>query len=52
MPRSRAGGNNFSNCQPLSARVNQMKHDMTNEEFIEQCKKILIYQGYTVNKVH
>ena len=52
IPRSRAGSNNFSNCQPLSARVNQMKHDMTNEEFIEQCKKILIYQGYTVNKVH
>tara|TARA_R100000781_G_scaffold1388_3_gene2281 strand:+ start:173 stop:850 length:678 start_codon:yes stop_codon:yes gene_type:complete len=48
MPRSRGGSNDFSNCQPLSARVNQMKSDMTNEEFIEQCKKILSYQGYEI----
>jgi 5-methylcytosine-specific restriction endonuclease McrA len=37
-PRSRGGENTIENCQPLRARTNQMKGDMTNEEFKEEIR--------------
>lgn len=37
-PRSRDGTNTIDNCQPLRARTNQMKGDMTNEEFKEEIR--------------
>ena len=37
-PRSRDGTNTIDNCQPLRTRTNQMKGDMTNEEFKEEIK--------------
>jgi len=51
LPRGRGGSNNIDNCQPLDALINYMKHDRTNEEFIEICKEVLTYQGYTVNEI-
>ena len=50
LARAKGGSNDADNCQPLSSVVNGMKGDMTNEELFEKCKKILNYQGYTVEK--
>jgi 5-methylcytosine-specific restriction endonuclease McrA len=38
LPRSRGGENIIDNCQPLRTRTNQMKGDMTNEEFKEEIR--------------
>lgn len=50
LPTSRGGDNSIENLQILSARANQAKHNMTNEEFIELCKLVLEYNGYSVNQ--
>lgn len=50
VPRSRGGDNSLDNCGLASATANQMKGDMTVEEMMQMCKKILEYNGYKVTK--
>ena len=50
VPRSRSGDNSLDNCGLASATANQMKGDMTFEEMMEMCKKVLEYNGYKVTK--
>ncbi len=50
LPVSRGGDNSLENLQILSARANQAKSDLTNEEFIELCKLTLQHNGYSVVK--
>lgn len=50
IPSSRKGDNSFDNLGILHEIVNQMKGNLTPEELVEWCKKILIYNGYNVNK--
>lgn len=47
-PASKGGDNSLDNLGILHSVVNQMKFNLTNEEFIEWCKKILIHNGYTI----
>jgi len=49
-PASRGGTNGFSNLGITHKTVNQMKGDLTPEELIDWCKKILIFNNYEVNK--
>ena len=48
-PAGRGGDNNFNNLGILHRTVNLMKHNLTPEEMVEWCKKILIFNGYEVN---
>jgi len=48
-PSSRGGDNSFKNLGILHRTANLMKHNLTPEELIEWCKKILIFNGYKVN---
>ena len=46
-PRSKGGQSDLDNCQPLSVRMNQMKGNMTNEEFKEEIK--FLYARFFLN---
>jgi 5-methylcytosine-specific restriction endonuclease McrA len=50
IPRSRGGTNDIDNLGICTREVNQSKRDMTPDEFINLCKKILEYNGYVVSK--
>ena len=50
IPVSRGGDNSFENLGIAHEVVNRMKSDLTPEELIEWCIKILTYNGYTVSK--
>lgn len=50
LPVSRGGDNSIDNLQILTREANQSKSDLTNDEFIELCKTVLIHQGYQVTK--
>lgn len=50
VPASRGGLNVLDNLGVLCKQVNLMKHDLTVEEFIDWCKRILKHQGYRVYK--
>jgi CRISPR/Cas system Type II protein with McrA/HNH and RuvC-like nuclease domain len=41
MPRSRGGENSLDNCQIVTRQVNQAKSDLTTEEFVLLCKKVI-----------
>ena len=41
MPRSRGGENSLDNCQLVTRQVNQAKSDLTTEEFVLLCKKVV-----------
>lgn len=47
-PASRGGSNGFSNLGITHKIVNQMKGDLTPEELIDWCKKVLAFNGYEV----
>jgi DNA-binding transcriptional regulator GbsR (MarR family) len=49
-PKSKGGDNSLENLGVLLDVVNKMKHDLTPEELIEWCIKILKYNGYNVTK--
>lgn len=51
IPASKSGTNTLDNLGILSEKVNKMKSDMTPEELIEMCIKILKYNGYNVGRV-
>ena len=48
IPTSRGGENVLDNLQICTEQVNSAKGNNTNEEFIELCKKVLVYQGYKI----
>lgn len=50
VPVSRGGNNSINNLGILHEKVNRMKSDMTPDELIEWCKKILEFNGYKVEK--
>jgi 5-methylcytosine-specific restriction endonuclease McrA len=50
IPVSKNGGNSFENLGIAHEVVNKMKSDLTPEELIEWCIKILTYNGYTISK--
>ena len=50
IPISRGGSLTLENLGFTNIDINQMKHDKTPEEFIEMCKKVLIYNGYKISK--
>ena len=47
IPRDQGGTSDLDNCQPLSVRMNQMKGNMTNEEFKEEIK--FLYARFFLN---
>ena len=48
IPSSRGGTNTFDNLGILHKTVNYMKGNLTKDELIEWCKKILEFNGYKV----
>lgn len=50
IPASRGGNNSLENLGILLSEVNYMKRNLTKEEFLQFCKKVLEYNGYTVTK--
>jgi CRISPR/Cas system Type II protein with McrA/HNH and RuvC-like nuclease domain len=50
IPLSRGGKRELSNMGLTTKIVNQAKTSMTPEEFIELCKKVLVYNGYKIVK--
>ena len=51
IPVAKGGNNQFSNLGICTQEINMAKSDKTPEEFFELCKKVLIHNGYTVNKL-
>jgi 5-methylcytosine-specific restriction endonuclease McrA len=41
-PRSRGGGNELSNLQWVTWRINLMKNDLTHEEFLRMCALVVM----------
>ena len=50
IPVSKNDNNSIDNLGILDETVNRMKSDMTPEEFISMCKKILEFNGYMIEK--
>lgn len=50
IPRSRGGSNNIDNLGICTSEANKAKNNMTPDELIQLCKKILINNGYNINK--
>lgn len=50
IPRSKGGTNSIDNLGICTRDSNLAKHDKTPEEFIEICKKVLLHNGYKVEK--
>lgn len=50
IPASRGGNNSIDNLGILHHQVNMMKSDLTPDEFIEWCIKILKFNGYRIIK--
>ncbi len=48
IPSSKGGDNSLENLGLCSWKVNQAKGDLSPQEFIELCKKVLIHNGYKV----
>ena len=50
IPSTKGGSNEIHNLGLCSWVVNRCKNDLTPEEFIELCKKVLSYNGYQITK--
>jgi len=50
IPVSRDGDNSLSNLGIAHEVVNQMKGNLTPDEFIDWCKKVLVHNGFKVEK--
>jgi 5-methylcytosine-specific restriction endonuclease McrA len=48
IPRSRGGDSSIENLGICTKEANQAKHDMTEDEFIMLCKRVLIHNNYQV----
>lgn len=51
IPSSRGGDNSLNNLGILHKTVNVMKNNMTPEELLNWCEKILKHNGYKVEKI-
>jgi 5-methylcytosine-specific restriction endonuclease McrA len=51
IPVSRGGDNSLDNCQILSKEVNQAKSNMTDEEFIEMCKRVVEFNQVSADGI-
>ena len=49
-PISRGGDNTLSNLQMLCPEANQAKGRLTDQEFIELCKEVVIHSGHRIYK--
>lgn len=50
IPVSRGGSNKLDNLAIVSPTTNKVKSDLTKDELLDFCKKILEYNGYNVSK--
>ena len=50
IPIARGGDNTLNNLQILCTEANQAKGHLTDEEFIELCKEVVIHKGYKIYK--
>jgi 5-methylcytosine-specific restriction endonuclease McrA len=50
VPTSKGGSNDLTNLGVAATDVNKMKSDLSVDEFLGMCKKILDYNGYKVTK--
>ena len=44
IPKSRGGSNTIENCGPATKEANQAKNSLTEEEFLDLCKKVIKYK--------
>lgn len=49
IPRSKGGENTLENLKVVKKSVNRIKHDLSVNELIDCCKKILKHNGYSVS---
>lgn len=50
IPVSKGGSNELDNLAIVSPTTNKVKNDLTKDELLDFCKKILEYNGYNVSK--
>ena len=50
-PRSRGGDNSLDNLGITTPIANKSKTNLTTEEYLELCKKVLENNGYEIKKV-
>ena len=48
LPKSRGGTNELTNAGQTTKLANQMKSDMTVDELLEMCRKVLVNHGHVV----
>lgn len=51
IPVAKGGDNSFANLGICTQDANMAKSDMTPEEFVTFCKKVLVHNGYLVEKL-
>ena len=49
-PKSKGGTNELTNAGQATKLANQMKSDMTVDELLDMCKKVLTNNGYIIEK--
>ena len=50
LPTSRGGDNTLSNMQIVCPEVNRAKQNLTDDEFLELCKEVVIHHGHKIYK--